>query len=140
MYNDDSCIFHPGVPVFHDALKGCSRGPHNREKPVEPSWTCSGKKTSAFNSFFSQPGCTAGSHVWRKHDQGMKVVPCRYDWHQTSGEVIISIYAKNSVPQLSYVEANSTTVNIRVVFDGEKELEQSICLIFLALMQPGESH
>lgn len=63
---DDACLFHPGVPVFHDALKGwscckrrttdfsdflsikgCSRGPHNSEKPaeaVQPEVKMSGKK------------------------------------------------------------------------------------------------
>lgn len=42
--------------------------------------------------------------------QGKKVVPCRSDWHQTGSQVIISIYAKNAVPELCYVDANSTTV------------------------------
>uniref|UniRef100_A0A8C0GIC3 CHORD domain-containing protein n=1 Tax=Chelonoidis abingdonii TaxID=106734 RepID=A0A8C0GIC3_CHEAB len=54
----DSCTYHPGVPVFHDALKvvlcsnsvndflshlflchlqqGCTKGLHNSEKPPEP--------------------------------------------------------------------------------------------------------
>lgn len=44
--------------------------------------------------------------------QDKKVVPCRFDWHQTGSQVIISIYAKNAVPELSYVEANSTTVSV----------------------------
>lgn len=44
--------------------------------------------------------------------QGKKVVPCRFDWHQTGTQVIISIYAKNAVPELSYVDANSTTVSL----------------------------
>lgn len=40
------------------------------------------------------------------------MVPCRFDWHQTGTQVIISIYAKNAVPELSYVDANSTTVSL----------------------------
>lgn len=56
------------------------------------------------------------------------MVPCRFDWHQTGSQVIISIYAKNGVPELSYVDANSTTLHIRVVFEGEKEFEQKISL------------
>ncbi|CAB1349248.1 unnamed protein product [Coregonus sp. 'balchen'] len=200
----DACTFHPGVPVFHDALKGwscctrrttdfsdflsiegCSRGIHNREKPAEPIrpevtssegrrekgeelkprdvlwrnsswqraaslatqgeevkigtscknggcsksfsgpgsneekckhhpgvpnfhegmkfWSCCRRKTSDFNCFLAQEGCTTGSHLWRKPD-------------------------KNSLPELSYAEANGTTVNIRVVFEGEKEFEQKINL------------
>lgn len=38
------------------------------------------------------------------------MAPCRFDWHQTGSQVIISIYAKNAIPELSYVDANSTTV------------------------------
>uniref|UniRef100_UPI003AAAAF19 cysteine and histidine-rich domain-containing protein 1a n=1 Tax=Centroberyx gerrardi TaxID=166262 RepID=UPI003AAAAF19 len=217
---DDACTFHPGVPVFHDALKdwscckrratdgenmhnvaGCSRGPHNSEKPAEvvrpevkssgdrkefgeelksrgdpyiiqapkpleqlhrprsalslssliasysgpesdgevckhhpgvpvfhegmKYWSCCRKKTADFNSFLSQQGCTTGRHLWRKHNQ---VMQCRFDWHQTGSQVIISIYAKNSLPELSYVAANSTTVKVCVVFEGDKEFEQKISL------------
>ncbi|KAJ7423814.1 Cysteine and histidine-rich domain-containing protein 1 [Pitangus sulphuratus] len=60
--------------------------------------------------------------------KGKKVVPCRHDWHQTGGEVTISVYAKNSVPDLSYVEANSTMVNMHIVFEGEKEFHRSVKL------------
>uniref|UniRef100_A0A669FB67 Cysteine and histidine-rich domain-containing protein 1 n=1 Tax=Oreochromis niloticus TaxID=8128 RepID=A0A669FB67_ORENI len=255
----DGCTYHPGVPVFHDALKGwscckrrttdfsdflsivgCTKGPHNKEKPPEPVkpdvtssgekkeledqkpkfneyiisapkpqeaicrpspdepmvrlqhkvsaslkqaleklkltenaeekkeeesdeikigtscknggctkvstnssfnrvlylscisrmkyWSCCKRKTSDFNTFLSQEGCTKGTHLWRKKDAGKKVVPCRFDWHQTGTQVIISIYAKNAVPELSYVDANSTTLNIHIIFDGEKEFEQKISL------------
>lgn len=122
-------------------------------------WSCCKRKTSDFNTFLSQEGCTKGTHLWRKKDavgvpawqqvicaglhkgnspvtpssgvcwqrlkswiwtfvlyenslQGKKVVPCRFDWHQTGTQVIISIYAKNAVPELSYVDANSTTVSL----------------------------
>ncbi|XP_070773411.1 cysteine and histidine-rich domain-containing protein 1 isoform X3 [Enoplosus armatus] len=243
---DDGCTYHPGVPVFHDALKGCTKGPHNKEKPPEPVkpdvtssgekkdaddqkpkfneyiisapkpqeairrpsadeptarlqhkvsaslkqaleklklsenatekeeedsdeikigtscknggctksfdgpasdsdvcsyhsgfpifhegmkyWSCCKRKTSDFNTFLSQEGCTKGTHLWRKKDVGKKVVPCRFDWHQTGAQVIISIYAKNAIPELSYVDANSTTLNIHVVFEGEKEFNQNIIM------------
>uniref|UniRef100_A0A8D3DMA6 Cysteine and histidine-rich domain-containing protein 1 n=1 Tax=Scophthalmus maximus TaxID=52904 RepID=A0A8D3DMA6_SCOMX len=215
---DDGCTYHPGVPVFHDALKGwscckrrttdfsdflsivgCTKGPHDKEKPPEPVkpdvtssvekkeaddqkpkfneyiisapmpqkairrprsdmvyfsfegpasdsevcayhsgfpifhegmkyWTCCKRKTSDFNTFLSQEGCTKGTHLWRKKDTGKKVVPCRFDWHQTGSQVIISIYAKNAIPELCYVDANSTTLNIRIIFEGEKEFEQKISL------------
>ncbi|XP_061755355.1 cysteine and histidine-rich domain-containing protein 1-like isoform X2 [Nerophis ophidion] len=111
--DSDVCLFHSGFPIFHEGMK---------------YWSCCKKKTSDFNTFLSQAGCTNGSHVWRKKDEGKKVVPCRFDWHQTGSQVIISIYAKNGVPELSYVDANSTTLNIHVVFEGEKEFEQKISL------------
>lgn len=91
-------------------------------------WSCCKRKTSDFNTFLSQEGCSKGTHLWRKKDTGKKVAPCRFDWHQTGSQVIISIYAKNAIPDLSYVDANSTTLNIHVVFEGEKEFEQKINL------------
>ncbi|XP_077355803.1 cysteine and histidine-rich domain-containing protein 1 [Festucalex cinctus] len=44
---DDSCLFHPGVPIFHDALKG---------------WSCCRKRTTDFSEFLSIKGCTHGHH------------------------------------------------------------------------------
>lgn len=43
--------------------------------------------------------------------QGKKVAPCRFDWHQTGSQVTMSIYAKNSNPELCSVEANSISVS-----------------------------
>ena len=40
---DTSCCFHPGHPVFHDALKG---------------WSCCKKRTTDFTEFMNIPGCT----------------------------------------------------------------------------------
>ncbi|XP_054610684.1 cysteine and histidine-rich domain-containing protein 1-like isoform X1 [Dunckerocampus dactyliophorus] len=111
--DSDVCSFHSGFPIFHEGMK---------------YWSCCKKKTSDFNSFLSQVGCTKGSHLWKKKEEGKKVVPCRFDWHQTGSQVIISIYAKNGMPELSYVDANSTTLNIHVVFEREKEFEQKISL------------
>ncbi|XP_042648738.1 cysteine and histidine-rich domain-containing protein 1 [Tyto alba] len=110
---EDVCIYHSGVPIFHEGMK---------------YWSCCKRKTSDFNTFLAQEGCTTGTHIWTKKDAGKKVVPCRHDWHQTGGEVTISVYAKNSVPDLSYVEANSTMLNIHIVFEGEKEFHRSVKL------------
>ncbi|NXT96923.1 CHRD1 protein, partial [Buphagus erythrorhynchus] len=84
---EEVCIYHSGVPIFHEGMK---------------YWSCCKRKTSDFNTFLAQEGCTRGTHIWTKKDAGTKVVPCRHDWHQTGGEVTISVYAKNSVPDLSY--------------------------------------
>ncbi|XP_023818512.1 cysteine and histidine-rich domain-containing protein 1 [Oryzias latipes] len=111
--DSDICSYHSGVPIFHEGMK---------------YWSCCKRKTSDFNTFLSQEGCTKGAHLWKKKNMGTKVVPCRFDWHQTGAQVIISIYAKNAVPELCYVEANSTTVNIHVIFEGEKEFKQNISL------------
>ncbi|KAL7825469.1 hypothetical protein AOLI_G00326760 [Acnodon oligacanthus] len=99
-------------PVFHEGMK---------------YWSCCRRKTSDFNSFLSQEGCSKGTHVW-KNTEGKKVVPCWFDWHQTGAQVTVSIYAKNSNPEQCSVRANSTTVCISVIFEGEKEFEQKISL------------
>lgn len=43
----DSCQYHPGVPVFHDALKG---------------WSCCSRRSTDFTEFLNIPGCTHGPH------------------------------------------------------------------------------
>uniref|UniRef100_A0A8D0GM80 Cysteine and histidine-rich domain-containing protein 1 n=1 Tax=Sphenodon punctatus TaxID=8508 RepID=A0A8D0GM80_SPHPU len=110
---EEMCTYHPGVPIFHEGMK---------------YWSCCKSKTSDFNTFLSQEGCTTGIHMWTKNNTGKKAVPCRHDWHQTGGEVTISIYAKNSIPDCSHVEANSTVLNIHVVFEGDKEFHHSVIL------------
>ncbi|XP_028581869.1 cysteine and histidine-rich domain-containing protein 1 [Podarcis muralis] len=110
---EETCTYHAGVPIFHEGMK---------------YWSCCKRKTSDFNTFLSQEGCATGIHAWIKKDAEKKVVPCRHDWHQTGGEVTISIYAKNSIPELSHVEANSTVLNIHIVFEGDKEFNQNLNL------------
>ncbi|XP_071462600.1 integrin beta-1-binding protein 2 isoform X1 [Marmota flaviventris] len=47
----DSCRYHPGVPIFHDALKG---------------WSCCRKRTVDFSEFLNIKGCTMGPHCAEK--------------------------------------------------------------------------
>ncbi|CAJ1085864.1 LOW QUALITY PROTEIN: cysteine and histidine-rich domain-containing protein 1 [Xyrichtys novacula] len=54
---DDSCIFHPGVPIFHDALKG---------------WSCCRKRTTDFSEFLSIKGCTRGRHSNEKPQEPLR--------------------------------------------------------------------
>ena len=49
--NKSPCAYHPGVPVFHEGLK---------------FWSCCQKRTTDFNAFLSQIGCTQGEHLWFK--------------------------------------------------------------------------
>ncbi|KAF2982434.1 hypothetical protein EK904_014888 [Melospiza melodia maxima] len=194
---EGSCTYHPGVPVFHDALKGCTKGFHNSEKPPEPvkpevKTTSERKELAELKPKFQEhiiqapkpletikrpspdepmtnlqlkvsaslkqaldklklssenegrkeedsdeikigtacknAGCSKTYEGPHSTEEGTKVVPCRHDWHQTGGEVTVSVYAKNSVPDLSYVEANSTMVNIHIVFEGEKEFHRTVKL------------
>lgn len=36
---------------------------------------------------------------------------CRQDWHQTSSQMVVTVYAKNPLPAHSSVKANRTTVS-----------------------------
>ncbi|XP_078077932.1 cysteine and histidine-rich domain-containing protein 1-like isoform X2 [Mustelus asterias] len=111
--NEEVCVYHSGVPIFHEGMK---------------YWSCCKRKTSDFNSFIAQGGCAQSKHMWTKATALNKIVPCRHDWHQTGGQVIITIYAKNSIPELSYVEANSTVLNIHILFEREKHFEHKMNL------------
>ncbi|XP_069667391.1 integrin beta-1-binding protein 2 isoform X2 [Haliaeetus albicilla] len=92
--NTEVCTFHPGVPVFHEGMK---------------YWSCCGVKTTDFSAFLEQLGCSSGQHCWTgKGDK--KAVSCRQDWHQTSSQVVVTVYAKNPLPALSSVKANHTVV------------------------------
>ena len=51
--NEEECVYHPGVPVFHEGLK---------------SWSCCKKKTTDFATFLEQLGCEKGNHVWVKEN------------------------------------------------------------------------
>uniref|UniRef100_A0A8C0VMD3 Integrin subunit beta 1 binding protein 2 n=1 Tax=Cyanistes caeruleus TaxID=156563 RepID=A0A8C0VMD3_CYACU len=175
---EDSCLYHPGVPIFHDALKGWScckkrttdfseflsikvsdlpaqmhplflhpsllaparscaisvlcqggsfcpasqgfaiyfQGP---SKQGMKYWSCCGIKTTDFSAFMEQPGCSRGCHCWtEKKDK--KALLCRQDWHQTSGQVVVTVYAKNPLPALSSVKANRTVLEAHVIFEGDK--------------------
>ncbi len=45
------CPHHPGVPIFHEGMK---------------FWSCCQRKTSDFQAFLEQAGCTVGKHKWKK--------------------------------------------------------------------------
>ncbi|KAF6775339.1 hypothetical protein AHF37_05132 [Paragonimus kellicotti] len=45
--NDDSCQYHSGEPIFHDAKK---------------KWSCCQKYSTSFSEFLSIRGCTKGRH------------------------------------------------------------------------------
>lgn len=49
--NQEVCNFHPGIPVFHEGMK---------------YWSCCQRKTSEFENFMSQAGCSRGNHAWTK--------------------------------------------------------------------------
>ena len=51
-------------------------------------------------------------------DEAEKKVACRFDWHQTSSTVTISVYAKLADPSKTVIEANKVSARLNIVFDA----------------------
>lgn len=96
-----SCTHHPGVPIFHEGMK---------------FWSCCQRKTSDFQSFLEQAGCTDGNHKWIRDNEGSAEVECRYDWHQTATNVVVAIYCKNYHPDTSTVEISPVRLKVHIFF------------------------
>uniref|UniRef100_A0A1B6GUF1 CHORD domain-containing protein n=1 Tax=Cuerna arida TaxID=1464854 RepID=A0A1B6GUF1_9HEMI len=95
-----TCIYHPGFPVFHEGMK---------------FWTCCTKRTTDFNSFMEQVGCSTDEHVWFKAKSG-SAVKCRLDWHQTSSAVFVSIFAKKYDPDRSSIQISPVRLKVCLMF------------------------
>lgn len=105
--NDAVCVFHPGVPVFHEGYK---------------FWSCCQKKTSDFSAFLSQVGCESGKHKWEQDGDHAKV-SCRWDWHQTASNVVVAVYAKNYDYKRSFVKVNPIRLVVKLIFPQEEDAE-----------------
>merc|ERR1711963_176220 len=97
----NECMHHPGVPIFHEGLK---------------FWTCCQRKTTDFQAFLNQAGCTIGNCKWKSDSEGSNLVECRYDWHQTATHVVVAIYGKKYDPDTSYVELSPVRMKCHIVF------------------------
>merc|ERR1711872_916926 len=119
---DNECLYHPGIPVFHEGMK---------------YWSCCQRKTTEFQEFMDQVGCTVGKCKWIEDKKG-KEVECRYDWHQTATHVTTAVYAKKYLslfflvfmykfflsrydPQRSIVELSPVRLYIHLVFPAEND-------------------
>lgn len=107
--DDTFCVFHPGVPVFHEGYK---------------FWSCCQKKTSDFSTFLSQVGCETGKHKWIKEEG--ESVSCRWDWHQTPSEVVVALYAKNYDYKKSFVKVNPVRLIVKLIFPQQNNAEFNI--------------
>uniref|UniRef100_A0A5S6QDN0 CS domain-containing protein n=1 Tax=Trichuris muris TaxID=70415 RepID=A0A5S6QDN0_TRIMR len=107
------CLYHPGVPVFHEGLK---------------YWSCCQKGTTDFGNFLKQSGCTRGSH---NYDQTNKpnLSVCRYDWFQTGEAVTVNIYARAALVEKCRISLSSVHLKAEIAFDyGEKFFDLDVPL------------
>ena len=104
------CKYHEGSAVFHEGMK---------------YWSCCQRKTSDFNAFLDQEGCSSGQHKWRKTRVDAasvdKSTTCKLDWYQTGDEVVVSVYAKHAIPTECVVTANAVRLRISLVFGSDRQ-------------------
>ncbi|KAG5455009.1 Cysteine and histidine-rich domain-containing protein 1 [Clonorchis sinensis] len=112
--DNDLCLYHPGVPIFHEGMK---------------YWTCCNRKTSEFESFMEQIGCATGRHNWtekaaRATNLAVSIAAqatCRHDWFQLPGQVIITVYAKAVIPESVNVTANRVRLHAIFEFGSDRQ-------------------
>ena len=108
--NASVCLYHEGVPVFHEGMK---------------FWSCCQRKTSDFDAFLDQVGCVEGKHIWKKPKVSSENVDksktCRMDWFQTEEDVTISVYSKIPWPALSLVEGNAVKLSMNIIFGHDRK-------------------
>ncbi|XP_054726461.1 cysteine and histidine-rich domain-containing protein morgana [Anastrepha obliqua] len=106
--DNGECVYHPGVPIFHEGMK---------------YWSCCQRKTSDFSAFMAQKGCACGEHKWFKEEDDKQAVNCRYDWHQTATTVNVSIYAKKYHYKLSKIEVSPIRLHVNLVFPEQQDAQ-----------------
>ncbi|XP_055697799.1 cysteine and histidine-rich domain-containing protein morgana isoform X3 [Phlebotomus papatasi] len=121
--NEQDCIHHPGVPVFHEGLK---------------YWSCCTKRTTDFGAFLAQAGCSIGKHKWIA-DGDRESIKCRYDWHQTASSVVVAVYAKMYDYSISYVKINPVRLQVCLVFPQQNNGEFNLDLELRGIVDVAKS-
>ncbi|KAK9237406.1 HSP20-like chaperone [Lipomyces kononenkoae] len=116
--NRDSCEFHPGTAVFHDASKG---------------WSCCKRRVLEFDEFLKIKGCKTGRHLYvgQKDDakkQEEEAVECRTDFYQTPTSVIISIFAKKCDESKSSIKFFEDSLALDLLHLGTKRFKSEFQL------------
>ncbi|KAK0423878.1 hypothetical protein QR680_008383 [Steinernema hermaphroditum] len=99
-----NCVYHPGAAIFHEGMK---------------FWSCCNKKTSNFNTFLDQKGCTTGEHVFSTIEQVKEV---REDWFNSGDCIHVNLYCKGAIPADSTFKSNGFSLGAVVTYaNGQKE-------------------
>ncbi|XP_058057728.1 cysteine and histidine-rich domain-containing protein morgana [Anopheles bellator] len=105
------CVYHPGVPIFHEGMK---------------FWSCCQRRTSDFTAFMNQAGCESGKHLWSSAEDESKAIKCRLDWHQTATTVVVTVYAKNYHYAKSFVRLNPVRLAVSLLFPQQDGNEYKV--------------
>lgn len=103
-------------------------------------WSCCERKTSDFNAFLGQVGCTKGKHEWsnvslifciysiQQNDllQNQKVNTIRQDWFSGTGFIHVNIYCKGAIGEECKFETDGHVLRTVVVHGfGTKVTEKN---------------
>jgi len=110
-----SCVYHSGVPIFHEGSKG---------------WSCCRRKCLDFDDFMKIEGCEVGKHKFLLSASAQEQVKCRYDWYQipSKSQVLASVYAKNVVADQSSIKFEPYQLKIDLKFKDGKKYTDNIVL------------
>jgi len=108
-----SCVFHPGLPIFHETLK---------------RWSCCGAKAMEFEDFLAIEGCSTGVHKFVEKIDPNEQVQCRNEWYQMAGTVVVSIYAKKVKKDESKIEFDVSTLKVYLMFEDGKKFSKTFQL------------
>lgn len=95
---DESCTYHPGIPIFHEGSKG---------------WTCCKRRVLEFDEFMKIEGCkTRQGHCFvgkrgknNKSENAEEILEdVRNDFYQTGNTLIVSFYLKKIDKERARVE------------------------------------
>ncbi|KAL9105270.1 MAG: hypothetical protein Q9227_009529 [Pyrenula ochraceoflavens] len=116
--DEEECIHHPGVPIFHEGSKG---------------WTCCKRRVLEFEEFLKIEGCkTKKRHLFvgkgrPKGEEKLETV--RSDFYQTPSTVIASFYLKKIDKAKAKVDFSSpTTLDLDLPTSDNKRFVASLPL------------
>ncbi|KAI6652751.1 Cysteine and histidine-rich domain-containing protein 1-like [Oopsacas minuta] len=101
--DDTNCVYHSGTVVFHEGLK---------------FWSCCQRKTTDFEEFLKQQGCIMGTHKWVWGRKPVSSSQIRFDHFQRGRNLVITFYGKLCDYVVCTVNANSTNLQISLLFEG----------------------
>lgn len=115
----EECVYHPGMPLFHEGSKG---------------YTCCKRKVLEFDEFLKIPGCkTKDRHLFvgKKKEEGSEeeLKEVRNDFYQTASTVIASLYLKKvSKEKSSITFPDPTKVELDLHTSDQKRYKSSMVL------------
>ncbi|KAM0197968.1 hypothetical protein ACHAPI_004296 [Fusarium lateritium] len=102
--DDEECVHHPGVPIFHEGSKG---------------YSCCKRRVLEFDQFMNIEGCkTKSRHLFvgsgkKDSPDGEEVVSdVRHDFYQTPVNVIASFFLKKIDKSASKIELQPKQLNL----------------------------